>query len=214
MEELRRLQALQVQLLQHARAMSTDPAVFGGNLVIAIVIFSLMVLGAVYASIVQRWEERSQTTAKATLRALEETQFTPNLVVPEGCECILLVASRPKRGLAYDVVDSSGNVVLQVADDLNPVPRRQLLTPSNILLGQCTRSRRSFPSQTSATITFEISNANHEVYARLVYEPRQGADDKCVIDTKGQRLLFFGSIQHQTLLLGTVGFDGARSNHR
>ena len=39
----------------------------------------------------------------------EETQFTPNLVVPEGCECILLVASRPKRGLAYDVVDSSGN---------------------------------------------------------------------------------------------------------
>ncbi|CAJ1448260.1 unnamed protein product [Effrenium voratum] len=165
-----------------------------------------MVLGAVYASIVQRWEalfpDGGCTCSMSELRVFEETQFTPNLVVPEGCECILLVASRPKRGLAYDVVDSSGNdVVLQVADDLNPVPRRQLLTPSNILLGQCTRSRR-------------ISNANHEVYARLVYEPRQGADDKCVIDTKGQRLLFFGSIQHQTLLLGTVGFEGARSNHR
>ena len=46
-----------------------------------------------------------------------------------------------------------------------------------------------------------ISNANHAVFAKLSYEPRQGRDDKVFIETMSQKLLFFGSIQHQTLPL-------------
>ena len=88
----------------------------------------------------------------------DDSQFTPDLVVPEGCECILLVCSNPKRGMTYDVIDSGGGVVLRMEDSgasASLLPRRTLLTPSNTLLGQCTRTQRSFPSQTSTEITFE-----------------------------------------------------------
>ena len=89
--------------------------------------------------------------------AKDEMHFTPDLVVPEGCECVLLVCSKPKRGMTYDVIDSGGGVVLGMEDSLEatPVPRRKLLTPNKVLLGQCVRTQRSFPSQTSTEITFE-----------------------------------------------------------
>ncbi len=50
-------------------------------------------------------------------------------------------------------------------------------------------------------LALRISNANHAVFAKLSYEPRQGRDDKVFIETMSQKLLFFGSIQHQTLPL-------------
>jgi hypothetical protein len=46
-----------------------------------------------------------------------------------------------------------------------------------------------------------ILNADHAVFAKLTYEPRQGRDDKVFIETISQKFLFFGSIQHQTLNL-------------
>lgn len=48
-----------------------------------------------------------------------------------------------------------------------------------------------------------ISSA-HAVFAKLSYEPQQGRDDKISVETRNQKLLFFGSIQHQTLHLGHV----------
>ena len=87
----------------------------------------------------------------------DELHFTPDLVVPEGCECVLLVCSKPKRGMTYDVIDSGGGVVLRMEDtEATPLPRRKLLTPSKVLLGQCVRTQRSFPSQTSSEIGFEL----------------------------------------------------------
>ena len=38
----------------------------------------------------------------------DHAYFTPDLVVPDGCECILFLPSHPRRGQAYDVLDSSG----------------------------------------------------------------------------------------------------------
>lgn len=105
--------------------------------------------------------------------------------------------------MTYDVIDSGGGIVLGMEDsfEATPVPRRKLLTPNKVLLGQCVRTQQSFPSQTSTEITFEILNADHAVFAKLTYEPRQGRDDKVFIETISQKFLFFGSIQHQTLNL-------------
>eukprot|EP00913_Durusdinium_trenchii_P034697 g32459.t1 len=185
-----------------------DPALFGGNFLIAVFVFSLMVAGAMYASIMQRWEERSakhHPASQIVMQGMDEMHFTPDLVVPDGCECILLVPSKPKRGMTFDVIDCAGAVVLRMEDmqhaSSSPLPRRRLLTPNKVVLGQCTRTQQSFPSQTSTAITFEISNATHGVFAKLTYEPRQGRDDKVFLETKHEKLLFFGSIEHQTLNL-------------
>eukprot|EP00438_Fugacium_kawagutii_P017354 Skav201534 [mRNA] locus=scaffold1616:79093:79848:+ [translate_table: standard] len=193
-------------LVTHAMLMSQDPV--RGNFVVAVVLFTLMVALAMYAAIMQRWEERSsqsfQVQSPSSLpKAIDELQFTPGLVVPEGCECVLLICSKPKRGMTYDVIDSGGGVVLRMEDTEAALPKRKLLTTSKVLLGQCVRTQQSFPSQTSlnSEITFEISNANHAVYAKLTYEPRQGRDDKVFIETVSQKFLLIGSIQHQTLNL-------------
>jgi len=196
---------LQQSLLITANYMSKD--LLQGHIFVAVILFTSMVACATYATMMQRWEERisvSKGPFSSPVQAMDDSQFTPDLVVPEGCECILLVCSNPKRGMTYDVIDSGGGVVLRMEDSgasASLLPRRTLLTPSKVLLGQCTRTQRSFPSQTSTEITFEISNANHAVFAKLSYEPRQGRDDKVFIETMSQKLLFFGSIQHQTLNL-------------
>jgi len=195
---------LQQSLLITANYMSKD--LLQGHIVVAVVLFTSMLACAMYATMMQRWEERiiKGPFSSPVLQGMDDSQFTPDLVVPEGCECVLLVCSNPKRGMTYDVIDSGGGVVLRIEDSgasAGLLPRRTLLTPSKVLLGQCTRTQRSFPSQTSTEITFEISNANHAVFAKLSYEPRQGRDDKVFIETMSQKLLFFGSIQHQTLNL-------------
>ncbi|CAK9080694.1 unnamed protein product, partial [Durusdinium trenchii] len=199
---------IQRSLMILATLASQDPALFGGNFLIAVFVFSLMVAGAMYASIMQRWEERSakhHPASQIVMQGMDEMHFTPDLVVPDGCECILLVPSKPKRGMTFDVIDCAGAVVLRMEDmqhaSSSPLPRRRLLTPNKVVLGQCTRTQQSFPSQTSTAITFEISNATHGVFAKLTYEPRQGRDDKVFLETKHEKLLFFGSIEHQTLNL-------------
>ena len=90
----------------------------------------------------------------------DELHFTPDLVVPQGCECVLLVCAKPKRGMTYDVIDSGGGVVLQMEDVESTPMRRTLLTPSKVLLGQCTRTRSH--AHPSSLITYETpANINN-----------------------------------------------------
>ena len=42
----------------------------------------------------------------------DDAYFTPDLVVPDGCECILFLSAKPRRGQNYDVLDSSGGRTL------------------------------------------------------------------------------------------------------
>mmetsp|Transcript_4053 Transcript_4053/g.7375 ORF Transcript_4053/g.7375 Transcript_4053/m.7375 type:complete len:327 (+) Transcript_4053:111-1091(+) len=195
--------------LQEAAHTVQDPTLFGGNFLVAVLIFACMVTTAVYAAISHRWEERTRSqsdVSQAALTALEDAYFTPDLVVPDGCECILLLHSKPAPGQISEVTDASGGIVLRIADtETSSLPRRKLLSPQSTLLGQCGRARGSLPAHTSASICFEIMGSNLDVYARLTYQPRQGADDKCIIETKfGQKLLLFGSIQHQTTNLADM----------
>ena len=51
-----------------------DPALFGGNFLIAVFVFSLMVAGAMYASIMQRWE-----AGRCETQLLSRTSFSSSL---------------------------------------------------------------------------------------------------------------------------------------
>eukprot|EP00435_Cladocopium_sp_Y103_P029462 s3100_g7.t1 len=138
--------------------------------------------------------------SQVSMMALDQCYFTPDLVVPDGCECILYLLARPRRGQPYDVLDSSGGVVLRIADPqpVNPVLRRALLSSSNVELAQiiCSESLSPKPE----VIRFQLLNGNQDFWATLTYEiGRESTEDKCIIERPRQMYYFFGSFQHGSL---------------
>eukprot|EP00440_Ansanella_granifera_P004629 gb/GFBE01005018.1/.p1 GENE.gb/GFBE01005018.1/~~gb/GFBE01005018.1/.p1 ORF type:complete len:398 (+),score=83.51 gb/GFBE01005018.1/:1-1194(+) len=131
----------------------------------------------------------------------EEACFCPDLVVPAGCECILLVPTRPKRGESFDINDSNGSTVLSVVEKSNSTPpRRMLVAGGNVVLAQCGRVQPSLPSSLSSSIAFELFTASEDAWAKLSYEPGEGREDKCTIQTKtGEQLFLVGSFRHNAL---------------
>lgn len=152
--------------------------------------------------------QQSVPPSQQVLGQPEELYLCPDLVVPAGCECILLVPTQPMRGQPYNITDSSGNTVLSVTDYAAPATsgggrsphRRMLVANGNHNLAQCGRVLPAEPGSTNSTIEFELLTADGEVWAQLSYEPRQGAEDKCTIKTKThQKLQIFGSVRHNAL---------------
>lgn len=138
--------------------------------------------------------------SQVSMMALDHCYFTPDLVVPDGCECVLYLLARPKRGQPYDVLDSSGGVVLRIADPqpVNPVLRRALLSSSNVELAQiiCSESLSPKPE----VVRFQLLNGNQDCWATLTYEVgRESTEDKCIIERPRQMFYFFGSFQHGSL---------------
>lgn len=145
-------------------------------------------------------QQHSVPPSQQVLLRPEELYLCPDLVVPAGCECILLVPTQPKRGQPYDITDSTGNTVLSVADCAGSPLRRKIVANGNQDLAQCGRVLPSTPSSRLSTIEFELLSATGEVWAQLSYEPRQGAEDKCTIQTKtNEKLQIFGSVRHNAL---------------
>lgn len=136
------------------------------------------------------------------LALTDDVHFCPELVVPDGNVCILLMPAKPQRGETYDVIDSDGGVVLRVADAETGGGARALMTTWGDVLGQCRRARASKPADMQSAMHFELLDAKQTIWAKLSYHARQGADDKCVIETKtNQKLMLIGSIQHNALNL-------------
>jgi len=135
----------------------------------------------------------------------DDSTFCQELVVPAGCECILLVPARPKRGQPFDITDTQGNAVLSVVDDTSQGKegagvQRRMLVADRTILAQCGRARSSLPGSMLTSVDFELLSSTGEVWAKLTYEPRQGAEDKCSIETKtGQRFFLLGSVRHNAL---------------
>eukprot|EP00437_Effrenium_voratum_P035049 CAMPEP_0181461310 /NCGR_PEP_ID=MMETSP1110-20121109/33812_1 /TAXON_ID=174948 /ORGANISM="Symbiodinium sp., Strain CCMP421" /LENGTH=275 /DNA_ID=CAMNT_0023585931 /DNA_START=156 /DNA_END=983 /DNA_ORIENTATION=- len=142
-----------------------------------------------------------------SMMALEDAYFTPDLVVPDGCQCVLFLLAQPLRGQPYDVLDSSGGIVLRVADPqpANPALRRVLLGPNNSQLAECVCHT---PAWEGRRQEFQLLNSNQDCWAILTYEPRgEGGDDKCIIETRlSQTLYLVGSFRHGALnLLDSAG---------
>lgn len=137
--------------------------------------------------------------SQVSMMALDHAYFTPDLVVPDGCECILFLPAVPKRGQPYDVLDSSGGVVLRVTDPQpgGPSIRRVLSSSSNVELAQCVCLDSSVAKPD--TMRFQLLNGNQECWATLTYEGRDSDDDKCVIERPRQLYYLFGSFRHGAL---------------
>jgi len=149
-----------------------------------------------------------------SMLGLDQSYFTPDLVVPDGWECILYLLAKPQRGQPYDVLDSCGGVVLRIIDPqpVSPVTRRVLLSSSNVELAQCVCNESLSPKPD--IIRFQLLNGNQDCWATLTYEVgKDSADDKCTIERLRQVFYFFGSFQHGSLnmtdsfgrLLATTG---------
>lgn len=135
------------------------------------------------------------------LTPLEDLYFCPDLVVPAGCECILLVPSRLRGSESHNITDSNGSTVLSVVTSSEgPSAQRTLVAGNNVTLASCGRSRSSLPGSMLTSIEFELISASGDVWARINYEPRQGAEDRCTITTKTeQQLHMVGSVRYNAL---------------
>lgn len=135
----------------------------------------------------------------------EDSSFCQELLVPAGCECILLVPTRPKRDQPYDITDTQGSNVLSVVGDESHgkgsagVQRRMLVAGGDMVLAQCGRARSSLPASMLTSIDFELLSSAGEVWAKLTYEPREGAEDRCTIKTKNGKYFLQGSVRHNAM---------------
>lgn len=165
------------------------------------------------SSFLGRPAQGSSLDSKVPLVPGGSTDFCPELVVPAGCECILIVPSRPRRGEPYGITDNNGSTVLTVADEVNPscpTPRRLLLAEDGVVLARCGRAQSSLPSSMPNAIDFELVSSKGDVWAELSYQPREGSEeqDKCTIKSKtGRQFTVAGSVRHNALNF-TDGPDG------
>mmetsp|Transcript_26482 Transcript_26482/g.61535 ORF Transcript_26482/g.61535 Transcript_26482/m.61535 type:complete len:398 (+) Transcript_26482:81-1274(+) len=148
----------------------------------------------------------SQTEKKVPPETEETWELCPGLTVPSGCECSLLVPTRPRRGEPYSFVDNLGGAILMVADDpadqSSPHPRQMLSGGDGVLLAKVGRVESSFPSGMPAAVDFELVSAKGEVWAEMSYQPGAGADqqDKSTIKVKtGRQIDVVGSLRHCAL---------------
>ncbi|CAE8595626.1 unnamed protein product, partial [Polarella glacialis] len=105
---------------------------------------------------------------------------------------------------ALDTHCLRGTAVLRVQDAEGPqgagLSRRALVTGTGEVLAMCGRSRTSLPSNMLSAIVFEILRPNGDVWGKLSYEARPGAEDKCTIETNTKQLLYLhGSVRHYAL---------------
>jgi len=124
--------------------------------------------------------------------------FTPELVVPENCECTLHVPLRPLHLGAFDVSDPSGSPVVRAAPkwrahEANSRPSLVLTTPDCYLtLAQCGRARADDPAS-----GFELLLPSGERYAVLV---RNQSEDRYALTTvTGRRLHFWGCLDRHAM---------------
>eukprot|EP00931_Biecheleriopsis_adriatica_P011080 TRINITY_DN112158_c0_g1_i1.p1 TRINITY_DN112158_c0_g1~~TRINITY_DN112158_c0_g1_i1.p1 ORF type:complete len:541 (+),score=61.78 TRINITY_DN112158_c0_g1_i1:32-1624(+) len=139
--------------------------------------------------------------APQVLTPLKDNHFCPDLVVPAGCECILLMPTKLRGSETQHITDSNGSIVLSVTgSDTGPSVRRKLVAGSNVTLAECGRAQSSLPGNTLSVIDFELISASGEVWAQMSYKPRQGGKDRCVIATKHkQQLHIVGSVRSNAL---------------
>lgn len=149
-------------------------------------------------------EDQPNRTVTAANAASKDSEFCPDLVVPQGCECILIVPSKPTRGAPCCITDASGNVVLRISDvdasdDQPGISRKALVDAENeilALVGGCVRR----PTDDVKRQNFELMRENGETWAQLTYEPVPNSEDKCTIQSKnGQQFYLVGSIRHNVL---------------
>lgn len=134
-----------------------------------------------------------------------EAHFCPDLVVPQHCECILLVPAHTNgRAHSFDISDMNGSIVLRCATQ---IPggygsehslgaghwRLFLMSPTGENLAQCreVRPTTSAAGPSGATEFHFLRNGGH-YFAKLMY---RGQDRFELHSLAGKRLHFWGNFR-------------------
>eukprot|EP00933_Yihiella_yeosuensis_P023608 TRINITY_DN18384_c0_g1_i1.p1 TRINITY_DN18384_c0_g1~~TRINITY_DN18384_c0_g1_i1.p1 ORF type:complete len:549 (-),score=77.45 TRINITY_DN18384_c0_g1_i1:288-1934(-) len=144
--------------------------------------------------------DAQQSQAKAEQQA--EIEFCPDLVVPSGCECVLLAPVRPLNLGPYDVCDPNGHVVLRVMP--RPTLKRQqfqieLLTGSGDFLAQARVAEPTpksvFHDVGSKDTEFHLLRSNGAYFATL----QRDEQDNFHLVTGSGKIFFWGSFDHHAV---------------
>jgi len=162
---------------------------------------------------------------QTTIGSAVGSEFCPDLVVPKGCECILLVPIVPLLRERFNVYDPSGKVVLRVLPEsvggrsttsacaatgirgLRSILRTrealglsfhlELSTSTGELLAQssCQSSTPRDSPEWSSQPSFQLIRADGDCYALL----RRKAEDGYELSTPAQTIYFWGSFNHHAV---------------
>lgn len=139
-------------------------------------------------------DERQMT--KKRIATPSEMQCCPDLVVPQHCECILLLPlDLGKTHSSFAITDVNGSPVLnaspQAASMMNPW-RATVTTATGENLVQCCEARQGPEAE------FHILKAGGQLFARLTYSPsRDGVGDRYLLTLRsGAVLHFWGNFEN------------------
>jgi len=128
-----------------------------------------------------------------------DRSFCSDLVVPQQCECILVVPVKAPAG-TFAICDMNGRAVLHATTTSGPGGswRLVLLTANEEPLAHCSEARHSVRSTAigEGSVEFKVSDARDEYFASLV----QLEDQRFELSTRGgSRLSFWGNFQSQAV---------------
>lgn len=134
-----------------------------------------------------------------------ETSVTlsPDLVVPDNCECALLMPIKEIRPGSYHITDMVGSEVLHVSPK-GPKRRLALMSAAGDVLAQCCAARPSAPPGQPGSAEFHFFRPNGDYFALL----SRGTDqERYTLSTvRGTQMSLWGYFgQHSVNVTGDAG---------
>jgi len=128
-----------------------------------------------------------------------DTQFCPDLVVPQHCECILVLPLNMSQAKSkFEVTDVNGGPILCVVPEPQEngrLWRASITASSGEMLAQCCEVRHQ-PTGVS-TGEFHLLRAGGQYFAKLVHSPLQ--DSYLLTLLNGGVLRFWGNFEKYTV---------------
>lgn len=168
-------------------------------------------------------EQEDQMPRASAMQPEADAQFCPDLVVPQHCECILLVPFRTASDTSFSISDMNGVPVLNASPQRSPGGWKMVLaTAANEPLAQCCEVRTTMGGSVggaSGNPQFHLLRAGGQYFAKLLRRPSQDRYSWYELTTlSGARLHYWGNFETQAVnvtddqgkLLATTELSSAR----
>lgn len=125
-------------------------------------------------------------------------QFCPELIVPQHCECILVVPLDRDQHSSFEVTDCNGSCVLRVvpqAPTAGRLWRATITSGTGELLVQCCEA--SYQASSRYAPEFHLLQAGGQLWAKLLHSPNQ---ERYVLNfVNGGVLHFWGNFEEHAV---------------
>mmetsp|Transcript_35652 Transcript_35652/g.56822 ORF Transcript_35652/g.56822 Transcript_35652/m.56822 type:complete len:455 (+) Transcript_35652:63-1427(+) len=125
-------------------------------------------------------------------------QFCPELIVPQHCECILVVPLDRDQHSSFQVTDCNGSCVLRVvpqAPTAGRLWRATITSSTGELLAQCCEA--SYQASNRYAPEFHLLQAGGQLWAKLLHSPNQ---ERYVLNfVNGGVLHFWGNFEERVV---------------